>query len=261
MASRGLKIWVSPTSFQKSNTGWPQEPPTERVSDISKKSNFWWSIPQQARLWACGHGNVSTPSFGSHLNPILTRGGGRLCPPYMYWCPHQVLKATGAPVNSVKMYKAIVTERRYNLRPLKRQKDPHHFWTKFGHSDHSEQQRCGPSLASRTTLSFRRCCPKYASLRVNLLDVDVGKLFHFRFSSFKARTNRKSGTNRKLLDAAACRLAAPRSSSVGWWWRRFGPTTSRFCPWRKKKVPIKYVMEAFSHCYFRIFYHKRISTF
>ena len=43
----------------------------------------------------------------------------------------------------------------------------------------------------------------YASLRVNLLDVDVGKLFHFRFSSFKARTNRKSGTNRKLLDAAA----------------------------------------------------------
>jgi hypothetical protein len=40
-------------------------------------------------------------------------------------------------------------------------------------------------------------------LCVNLLDVDVGKLFHFRFSSFKARTNRKSGTNRKLLDAAA----------------------------------------------------------
>ena len=82
-------------------------------------------------------------------------------------------------------------------------KGPHHFWTKFVRSDHSEQQRCGPSLASRTTLSFRRCCPKYASLRVNLLDVDVGKLFHFRFSSFKARTNRKSGTNRKLLDAAA----------------------------------------------------------
>ena len=91
------------------------------------------------------------------------------------------------------------------------QKGPHHFWTKFVRSDHSEQQRCGPSLASRTTLSFRRCCPKYASLRVNLLDVDVGKLFHFRFSSFKARTNRKSGTNRKLLDAAAA------------WLRRAGP--------------------------------------
>ena len=28
----------------------------------------------QARLWACGRGDVSTPSFGSHLNPISTRG-------------------------------------------------------------------------------------------------------------------------------------------------------------------------------------------
>ena len=89
---------------------------------------------------------------------------------------------------------------------MKGKKGPHHFRTKCGHSDHSEHQRCGPSLASRTTLSFRCCCPKYASLRVNLLDVDVGKLFHFRFSSFKARTIRKSGTNRKLLDAAAARL-------------------------------------------------------
>ena len=35
----------------------------------------------QARLWACGCGDVSTPSFGSHFNPISTRGG-RLCPPY-----------------------------------------------------------------------------------------------------------------------------------------------------------------------------------
>ena len=28
----------------------------------------------QARLWACGCRDVSTPSFGSHLNPIWTRG-------------------------------------------------------------------------------------------------------------------------------------------------------------------------------------------
>ena len=35
----------------------------------------------QARLWACGRGDVSTPSFGSPLNPISTKGG-RLCPPY-----------------------------------------------------------------------------------------------------------------------------------------------------------------------------------
>ena len=27
----------------------------------------------QARLWACGRGDVSTPSFGSHPNPISTR--------------------------------------------------------------------------------------------------------------------------------------------------------------------------------------------
>ena len=25
-------------------------------------------------VWACGRGDVSTPSFGRHLNPILTRG-------------------------------------------------------------------------------------------------------------------------------------------------------------------------------------------
>ena len=31
-------------------------------------------VHDQARLWACGRGDVSTPSFGSHLNPISTRG-------------------------------------------------------------------------------------------------------------------------------------------------------------------------------------------
>ena len=34
----------------------------------------------QARLWTCGRVDMSTPSFGSHLNPISTRGD-RLCPP------------------------------------------------------------------------------------------------------------------------------------------------------------------------------------
>ena len=33
---------------------------------------------KQARLWACGRGDVSTPIFGSHLNPM---------------CAHPVLKA------------------------------------------------------------------------------------------------------------------------------------------------------------------------
>ena len=47
-------------------------------------------------LWACGRGDVSTPSFGSHLNPISTREADYAHP--IYVCPHQVLKATGAPV-------------------------------------------------------------------------------------------------------------------------------------------------------------------
>jgi hypothetical protein len=40
-------------------------------------------------MWACGRGDVSTPSFDSHVNPILTGGADYA---------HQVLKATGAPV-------------------------------------------------------------------------------------------------------------------------------------------------------------------
>ena len=47
VASGGLDIWDSSTSFQKSNIDWPQQPPTESVSDISKKLDFWWSIPQK----------------------------------------------------------------------------------------------------------------------------------------------------------------------------------------------------------------------
>ena len=33
----GLEICVSSTSFQKNDIGWPQQPPTERVSDMSEK--------------------------------------------------------------------------------------------------------------------------------------------------------------------------------------------------------------------------------
>ena len=43
----GLYICVSTTSFQKNDIGWPQQPPTERVSDISEKLDFWWYIPQK----------------------------------------------------------------------------------------------------------------------------------------------------------------------------------------------------------------------
>ena len=47
VALRDLEIWVSSTSFQKSNIDWPQQPLTKKVSDISKKMHFWWSIPQK----------------------------------------------------------------------------------------------------------------------------------------------------------------------------------------------------------------------
>ena len=62
--------------------------------------SFCWALScdilLQARLWACGQGNLSTPSFDIHPNPISTRGGQIM--PTPYWCPDQVLKATGAPV-------------------------------------------------------------------------------------------------------------------------------------------------------------------
>ena len=47
VASGGLGIWASSTSFQKSIIGWPQQPPNERVPDTSKKLDSWWSIPQK----------------------------------------------------------------------------------------------------------------------------------------------------------------------------------------------------------------------
>ena len=39
-ASGGLDFCVSSTSFQKIDIGCPQQPPTERVSDISKILDF-----------------------------------------------------------------------------------------------------------------------------------------------------------------------------------------------------------------------------
>ena len=40
VASGVKKICVSSTNFQKNDIGWPQQPPTERVSDISEKLDF-----------------------------------------------------------------------------------------------------------------------------------------------------------------------------------------------------------------------------
>ena len=40
-ASGGLEFCVSSTSFQKIDIGWPQQPLTEGVSDISKILDFF----------------------------------------------------------------------------------------------------------------------------------------------------------------------------------------------------------------------------
>jgi len=57
-----------------------------------------WNVNSiQARLWLCGCGDVSTPSFGTHLT--LSQPGGGQIMPTLYWCPHQVLRVTGAPAS------------------------------------------------------------------------------------------------------------------------------------------------------------------
>ena len=40
VASGDKKICIPSTNFQKNDIGWPQQPPTERVSDISEKLDF-----------------------------------------------------------------------------------------------------------------------------------------------------------------------------------------------------------------------------
>ena len=37
VALGGLDIWVALTWFEKNYMGWPQQPPTEKVSDMSEK--------------------------------------------------------------------------------------------------------------------------------------------------------------------------------------------------------------------------------
>ena len=44
VASGGLHLCVSSTSFEKNDIGWPQQPLTAKVSDISKKLDFCWFI-------------------------------------------------------------------------------------------------------------------------------------------------------------------------------------------------------------------------
>ena len=57
-----FSIWVSSKKIPKSYIGWPQQPPTEKVPNISKKLDFWWSIPQKGT--SIGH-------FGAKNDPSI----------------------------------------------------------------------------------------------------------------------------------------------------------------------------------------------
>ena len=72
--------------------------------------DFISNLKLQVRMWTCGRGDVSTPSFGSHLNPISTRGQ---IMPTLYWCPHQVLKATGVPGEYYNLPSDVMIGRRF----------------------------------------------------------------------------------------------------------------------------------------------------
>ena len=62
VASGGVEICVSSNSFQKNDIGWPQQPPTERVSDVGEKLDFWWSITKKGA--SVGH-------FGAGEDPTI----------------------------------------------------------------------------------------------------------------------------------------------------------------------------------------------
>ena len=80
--SWGLEIWVSSTSFQKSNIGWPQQPPTEKVLKFNmifhdSTKNFVFQtikVKMNSRTWM-------TP----FLTDILSVGGYWGQPILLFW--------------------------------------------------------------------------------------------------------------------------------------------------------------------------------
>ena len=57
-----VNFWVPQLFFKKNSIGCPQQPPTEKVSNISGKLDFWWSIPQKGTI--IGH-------FGARDDPNI----------------------------------------------------------------------------------------------------------------------------------------------------------------------------------------------
>ena len=72
-----------------------------------KKLYYCYTDFQTRRVW--GHGDMRTSPhevLAATLTLSISTRGGRLCPPYTeYWCPHQVLKAIGAPANYLNFHK------------------------------------------------------------------------------------------------------------------------------------------------------------
>ena len=57
VALRDLDIWVSATNFQKIDIGWPQQPPKQRVTDISKNWIFDYPFHKKGLvliIWVLG---------------------------------------------------------------------------------------------------------------------------------------------------------------------------------------------------------------
>ena len=69
LAKRGLDIWVSSTSFQKSNIGWPQQPLTEKVLNFnmifhdSTKTIFFQNIKVKLNLRTMDDSEVLSIDF------------------------------------------------------------------------------------------------------------------------------------------------------------------------------------------------------
>ena len=74
VASRGLGIWVSSTSFQKSNIGWPQQPLTKKVFNFnmifhdSTQKCFFQNAPRHHNLQKCWSFYPSEPFRILHFN-------------------------------------------------------------------------------------------------------------------------------------------------------------------------------------------------
>ena len=84
-----LHFCVSSASFQKIGIGWPQQSPTERVSDISKILDFWWSILQNGtgidHLGACNDQSIKISKNFDEMRLLRSLRPLRLLSHWGHW--------------------------------------------------------------------------------------------------------------------------------------------------------------------------------